>query len=173
MSDAGNAKLRLATAVAIGVLVLDQVTKAIVESTMTPYQTIELLPFLALTSVRNTGAAFGVFAAAPASLRLPLFLGVTVIAIVALVSFLRRTSPAQPWLVGALGGILGGAVGNLICRVRYGEVIDFIDAHWADLHWPTFNVADSAITVGVAIILLSGFQERPETHVSGRNGPRV
>ena len=160
MTNGEGSRLRLATIVAIAVLVVDQVTKAIVERTMTPHQTIDLLPVLALTSVRNTGAAFGVFAAAPAALRLPLFLAVTVVAIVALISYLRRTSPAQLWLVGALGGILGGAVGNLICRVRYGEVIDFIDAHWADLHWPTFNVADSAITVGVAIILLSGFREQ-------------
>jgi signal peptidase II len=104
--------------------------------------------------VRNTGAAFGLLAAAPAGLRLPLFLAVTLVAGVALVAYLRRTPREQRWLVGALGGILGGAVGNLVCRVRYGEVIDFLDLHWGDLHWPMFNVADTAISVGVAIVLL-------------------
>jgi len=146
----------LATVVAVAVLALDQATKAIVARTLAPHATVPLLPFFALTYVRNTGAAFGVFAAAPASLRLPLFLLVTVVAVAALVSFLRRTPVGQPWLVGALGAILGGAVGNLVCRLRYGEVIDFLDLHWGDLHWPAFNVADSAITVGVAIVLLSG-----------------
>ena len=85
---------------------------------------------------------------------------VTVAAVGALVSYLRKTAPDQAWLVVALGGILGGALGNLICRVRYGEVIDFVDLHWGGLHWPAFNVADSAITVGVAIVLLHGVGRR-------------
>jgi signal peptidase II len=147
-------RLRLAALVALTVLVVDQVTKAIVERAMIPNESIPLLPFFALTYVRNTGAAFGLLAAAPAGLRLPLFLAVTLVAGVALVAYLRRTPREQRWLVGALGGILGGAVGNLVCRVRYGEVIDFLDLHWGDLHWPMFNVADTAISVGVAIVLL-------------------
>jgi signal peptidase II len=147
-------RLRLAALVALTVLVVDQVTKAIVERGMIPNESIPLLPFFALTYVRNTGAAFGLLAAAPAALRLPLFLAVTLTAGVALVAYLRRTPREQRWLVGALGGILGGAVGNLICRIRYGEVIDFLDLHWGDLHWPMFNVADTAISIGVAIVLL-------------------
>ena len=147
-------RLRLAALIALTVLVVDQVTKAIVERAMIPNESIPLLPFFALTYVRNTGAAFGLLAAAPAGLRLPLFLAVTLVAGVALVAYLRRTPREQRWLVGALGGILGGAVGNLVCRVRYGEVIDFLDLHWGDLHWPMFNVADTAISVGVAIVLL-------------------
>jgi len=76
--------------------------------------------------------------------------------VAALVSLVRRTPPEERGVVVALGAVLGGALGNLVCRVRYGEVIDFLDLHWGDLHWPAFNVADSAITVGVAIVLLSG-----------------
>ena len=72
----------------------------------------------------------------------------------ALLAFLRRTPADQPWAVGALGAIMGGALGNLVCRIRYGEVIDFFHLHWGELYWPMFNVADSAITVGVAIVLL-------------------
>jgi signal peptidase II len=109
--------------------------------------------------VRNTGAAFGVLGAMPASIRLPIFLIVTMVALGAIISTLRRTPADRRWLVGALGAIVGGALGNLICRLRYGEVIDFLDAHWGAAHWPAFNVADSAITVGVAIVLLQGLRE--------------
>jgi signal peptidase II len=151
-------RLRLAALVAAAVLVTDQAAKALVEATMMPHESIDVLPLFALTYVRNTGAAFGVLAAAPPNVRLPLFFAVTLAAVGALVSFLRRTPPDQSWLVGALGGILGGALGNLVCRVRYGEVIDFLDLHWGTLHWPAFNVADSAITVGVAIVLVNGLR---------------
>ena len=156
MSDS---RLRLAALVAIAVLVVDQVTKAIVDQTMVLHETIPLLPVFSLTYVRNTGAAFGVLGAAPASVRLPLFLVVTLVALGVIVSTLRKTPADRRWLVGAFGAIVGGAIGNLICRVRYGEVIDFLDAHWGDAHWPAFNVADSAITVGVAIVLLQGLLE--------------
>src|SRR5207245_1642403 len=80
----------------------------------------------ALTYVRNTGAAFGVLAAAPPGIRLPLFFVVTIAAAGALFSLVRRTPADQRGLVGALGAVLGGALGNLVCRLRYGEVIDFL-----------------------------------------------
>jgi signal peptidase II len=155
VSVLGDPRLRLAGTVAVAVLLADQATKAIVEASMPLHQTIPLLPFLALTHLRNTGAAFGLLAAVPPAVRLPLFGAVTVLAVAALVGFLRRTPPEQRWLVGSLGAVLGGACGNLVCRLRYGAVIDFLDLHWRDLHWPAFNVADAAITVGVAIVLLS------------------
>jgi signal peptidase II len=131
-----DARVRLATIVAAAVLVADQATKAIVAAWMIPGKpgSTDLLPFFALTYVRNTGAAFGLLADRPPEIRVPLLLVVTVVAVGALVSFLRRTSPDHRWLVGALGGILGGALGNLICRVFRGEVIDFLDVHWGELH---------------------------------------
>ena len=159
MSVPADPRFRLAALVALAVVVVDQVTKAIVERSMGLHETIPLAPFFSLTYVRNTGAAFGVLGAAPASIRLPLFLLVTLAATWALVSMLRHANPGQRTLVAALGAILGGAAGNFICRVRYGEVIDFLDAHWGDLHWPAFNVADSAITVGVVFVLLSSMRE--------------
>jgi signal peptidase II len=165
-----DSRLRLAVTVAVVVLVLDQVTKLVVERTMMLHQTIPLLPFFSLSYVRNAGAAFGVLGAAPAGVRLPLFVVVTLVAIGALVSFVRRTPVEERALVAALGGILGGAVGNLICRVRYGEVIDFFDLHWGTLHWPAFNIADAAITVGVAVVLLHSFRgaDRPAEGVATR-----
>ena len=159
MSAATDRRLRPAGLVALAVVVLDQVTKALVERSMDLHETIQLLPVFSLTYVRNTGAAFGVLGAAPAAIRLPLFLLVTVAAVWALVSMLRRAQAGQRVLIAALGAILGGAAGNFICRVRYGEVIDFLDAHWGDLHWPAFNVADSAITVGVIVVLLASLRE--------------
>ena len=162
-----DSRIRLAASVAVVVVALDQVTKAVVAAGMTLHESIPLLPFFALTYVRNTGAAFGVLGAAPTAVRLPLFLGVTMVAAAALVSFLRRTPADRRWLIGALGGILGGAVGNLICRVRFGEVIDFLDLHWGDLHWPMFNVADSAITVGAVIVLLTSVRAPAEAEGEG------
>ena len=159
MSATTDPRLRLAALVALAVVVADQVTKALVARGMDLHETIPLLPVFSLTYVRNTGAAFGVLGATPAAVRLPLFLVVTVAAAWALVSMLRRAQAGQRALVAALGAILGGAAGNFICRVRYGEVIDFLDAHWGDLHWPAFNVADSAITVGVIVVLLSSLRE--------------
>ena len=151
---------RLALAVAIGVLAADQATKALVARTLRLHETVVWLPIFAFTYVRNTGAAFGVLADVPPGVRLPLFLAITLGAAGALVSFLRRTPREQPWVVAAIGGILGGAVGNLVCRLRYGEVIDFLDLHWGDLHWPAFNLADSAITTGVAVVLLHSLRRR-------------
>lgn len=159
MTAALDARFRLAALVALAIVVVDQVTKAIVARSMELHETIPLLPVFSLTYVRNAGAAFGVFGAAPAAVRLPLFLLVTVAAAWALLSMLRHARSEQRVLVAALGAILGGAAGNFICRIRYGEVIDFLDAHWGDLHWPAFNVADSAITVGVLLVLLFSVRE--------------
>jgi signal peptidase II len=156
-------RLRQALLVAILVVVVDQVTKAIVERTMALYETIPLLPIFSLTYVRNTGAAFGMLSGAPAGLRLPLFLLVTLVAVWALFSYLRAAPAHRRALVWALGGILGGAVGNFICRIRYGEVVDFFHLHWGGWSWPMFNVADSAISIGVVIVLLESLRgDEPE-----------
>jgi signal peptidase II len=150
---------RLALGVAGAVFVLDRLTKVIVERTMTLEQTIDVLPGFALTYVRNPGAAFGLFGGAPEPYRLPLLLGATGLAFLVLVGYLRETPTDRPWIIVALGGILGGALGNLYCRLRFGEVIDFFHLYWRDWSWPMFNVADSAITVGVVALLVSSFGE--------------
>ena len=147
-------RIRLAIVAAVTVLVLDQATKAIVERTMTLYESIPLLPFFSLTYVRNTGAAFGILGELSPAVRLPLFVAVTIGAVWALVSYLREVRPEESSIAVALGGILGGAAGNLVCRLRYHEVVDFLHLHYRGYDWPMFNVADSAITVGVGLVLL-------------------
>ena len=154
MSIASDGRLRWASLVALAVFVLDQVTKGVVQGAMVPHESIPLTPFLALTYVRNPGAAFGLLAGVPSTVRLPLLLAVTAVAVWVLLAFLRDASPERRGLVAAIGAVLGGAAGNLVCRVRYGEVVDFIHLHWRSFDWPMFNVADSAISVGVCVILL-------------------
>jgi signal peptidase II len=147
-------RLWLALVAAVTILVLDQVTKAIVSHSMTLYQSIPLLPFFSLTYVRNTGAAFGLLGDLSPAVRLPLFGLVTIGAVFALVSYLRDLRPDESLIAIALGGILGGAAGNLVDRVRFHEVVDFLHLHYGGFDWPMFNVADSAITVGVALVLI-------------------
>ena len=117
--------------------------------------------FFSLTYVRNTGAAFGFLASANPSFRVPFFLIVPIIAMVVL-GFLYRDLPKDArWRATALGLVSGGAVGNLIDRVRLGYVVDFLDFHWKNVYYfPAFNIADSAICVGVAILLLSTMSKK-------------
>ncbi|MCW5890638.1 MAG: signal peptidase II [bacterium] len=151
-------RLVRATLVALVVFVVDLATKRIVEGTMTVGQEIPVVPGFGLLYVRNSGAAFGLLSGAPEWLRIPLFLVVTVAALWLLVSYLRSTPPERGWVVVALGGIVGGALGNLACRLRSGEVVDFFHLHVGEWSWPMFNVADIGITLGVAVVLLESFR---------------
>lgn len=121
---------------------------------MALYQTIPIVEGLFnLTYVRNSGAAFGIFAGSAEIFRRPFLILVSIVASGFIVSLLRRLADRQRGLIIALTFVLGGAIGNLIDRVFYGEVIDFLDFYWRNYHWPAFNIADSFITVGVAIAL--------------------
>jgi signal peptidase II len=136
------------------IVILDQITKAIVDRTMPLHSTIPLIDgFFNLTYIRNTGAAFGIFAGSHEVFRLPFLIGVSIVAIGFILVMLKRLRESEAGLAAALAFILGGAIGNLIDRIVYGEVIDFLDVYWSIYHWPAFNVADSFITIGVAITL--------------------
>jgi signal peptidase II len=136
------------------IVVVDQVTKAIVDRTMPLHDSIPVIDgFFNLTYIRNTGAAFGIFSGSHEVFRLPFLIGVSVVAVGFILVMLRRLRDDATGLTVALAFILGGAIGNLIDRVVYGEVIDFLDVYWSRYHWPAFNVADSFITIGVAITL--------------------
>ena len=136
------------------IIVLDQLTKVIVDRTMPLHESIPVIDGLfSLTYVRNTGAAFGIFAGSHEAFRLPFLILISVIAIGFIFVMLKRLHEQEIGLTTALAFILGGAIGNLIDRVLHGEVIDFLDFYWSNYHWPAFNLADSFITVGVAITL--------------------
>jgi len=159
-----SSKYRLPILTSSMVLIIDQVTKVCIHYKMALYQSIEILPnFFHLTYLRNTGAAFGFLAGSPSPLRMAFFIIVSTVAIGCLFYLLRSLRPGQNLLAFSLSLILGGAIGNLIDRLRMGEVIDFLDFHWYSLHWPAFNVADSAITVGVILLFYRMIRKRSLT----------
>jgi signal peptidase II len=131
---------------------LDQVTKWwILDVVMQPPRVIEVTPFFNLVLGWNRGVSFGLFNDREGFGPWP-FLVLTAAITAGLVIWLKRV--AGSWLAAALGLIIGGAVGNAIDRVRFGAVVDFLDFHVAGLHWPAFNLADSAISVGVVMVLV-------------------
>jgi len=136
------------------IVILDQSTKVLVHKSMRLYQSIPIIDgFFNLTYVRNTGAAFGIFAGSAEIFRRPFLIAVSIVAIAVILMMVKRLPEGNTWLSTALAFILGGALGNLIDRVIHGEVIDFLDCYWGKYHWPAFNLADSFITVGVGITL--------------------
>ncbi|HTM09084.1 MAG TPA: signal peptidase II [Verrucomicrobiae bacterium] len=149
-----NGKFKLVLILIVAIVLLDQTTKAIVDRTMPLYQSIPVIEnVFNLTYIRNTGAAFGFLARSGEFFRRSFLIGFSIAAIGFIIVMLRRLPPEEKLLTVALGFILSGAVGNLIDRLLYGEVIDFLDFYWSHYHWPAFNVADSFITIGVVVIL--------------------
>ena len=145
-------------ALAALVVLLDQATKYWVVSTFTLYESLPVIPgFFNLTYLSNTGAAFGLLAGQPALWRQVFFIGVGVVALVVLTIMYRQLRKKSPWYTVSLGLIAGGAIGNLIDRVRQGFVTDFLDVYIGSHHWPAFNVADSGIFVGVTLFLVYSF----------------
>lgn len=143
------------------IVFFDQLTKIIVDRTMALYQSIPIVDGLFnFTYVRNAGAAFGIFAGSAETFRRPFLILVSILASGFIVTLLRRLADGEKGLITALTFILGGAVGNLIDRIIYGEVIDFLDVYWRDHHWPAFNVADSFITIGVAVALFCLYKHK-------------
>ena len=149
--------------VSLGVIVLDQWTKWLVEVNLPHHVTEPVIPgFLNLTHVRNTGVAFGLFASDGGSS--PWLL--TVLGLVALtaVGIYFWFAPSRDrGLLVALGLVVGGAVGNLIDRISSGAVTDFIDVYVGTHHWPSFNVADSAISIGIVLMAIDSFHPRHRT----------
>ena len=149
-----SAKWKLVFGWLVPIVVFDQLTKVIVDQTMPLHPSIPIIEGLFnFTYVRNTGAAFGIFAGAHEVFRLPFLIGVSILATGFVITMLKRLREDATGLITALAFILGGALGNLIDRMVYGEVIDFLDVYWSHYHWPAFNLADSFITVGAAMTL--------------------
>jgi signal peptidase II len=129
------------------VIALDQITKHLIVTYLSFSDSIEIFPFLHIVSVRNTGAAFGIMRTFGSTF----FIVISIAAIVFVINLLVR----KAYNYIGLSLVLGGIVGNLIDRIYYGKVVDFIDFSAGSFHWPSFNVADSALTVGIIIIFLS------------------
>lgn len=140
------------------VLILDQCSKLIADALLQFNEPVNLLPFLSLHKVYNPGAAFSFLSDASGWQRW-FFVGLTLVVSMILIVWLRRLPAGQTRLALALSLILGGAAGNLIDRLVYGYVIDFIDLYYGAWHWPAFNVADSAITIGVGLLLIDLWRE--------------
>ena len=146
---------------ALVVVVADYVSKVAVLAALAPGESRALAPFFNLVLVFNTGAAFSFLAGADGWQTL-LFAAIAVVAAI-VVSVLIHRNPEKSLFCGGLSLILGGALGNLYDRLAYGKVVDFLDFHVAGWHWPAFNVADSAITVGAAILIVESFlHKQPE-----------
>jgi signal peptidase II len=155
--------------VAVSVVILDQITKAMIRPSLALHQSVEVIPgFLDLTRVHNTGAAFGMMN----SMDFPMkTLVLSLVALVALagVAWYAATVPLTDRLARiGVAGVLGGAVGNLIDRAKDGYVLDFVDAYWGSWHFWAFNVADAAISIGVVFMILDmlGLGRRSDSRAS-------
>ena len=150
----------------IVIVVLDQLTKALVRAKLPLHESVSVIPgFFDLTHVRNTGAAFGMLNSVEFPYKPAVMVLVALIALGAVASYALTLPSTQQIARYGLALILGGAVGNLIDRATVGYVIDFVDVYWRGVHFWAFNVADSAITVGVVLMLVDvlGVRRVPET----------
>ena len=151
-------------------VVIDQITKQWVAGSFDYRETLAVLPFFNITYVHNPGAAFS-FLADQGGWQRWFFTAIAAIASIIFIVWLAKTSKKQTMLSISFALILSGAVGNLIDRVLFGYVIDFIDFHWSGTHFPAFNVADSMIFIGAALMLLDSFMN-PETDKDLEKAPK-
>jgi len=160
MAEAASNRVRalswvLSTVIAAAVMIGDQVTKALVEKSIPEHGQISILPrFFNLTNTKNAGAAFGLFSDSPAPWKTALLIAVSGALLVTVVAIVWRSRHLH-WATGVgLALILGGALSNLFDRIRMGLVVDFLDVYVGSYHWPTFNLADSAIVVGAGFLVI-------------------
>lgn len=144
------------------VLILDQLSKIGISNSMGIHQSIELIAYFQLTYVQNTGAAFSLLSDAGGWQRW-FFVGLASSVSIVIGIWLTRLPNSATWEAAGLALVLGGAVGNLIDRLIHGYVIDFLDVYYNTWHFPAFNIADSAITIGVGILLLDSFRQQRKT----------
>lgn len=170
MSDALALRFRnvfraLYAAVALVIFGGDQVTKMMVKNSVPEHAVIPVIPnFLNLTHIKNAGVAFGLFSDAPAPWKTAVLIVVSV-ALLATVAVIVARSRHLRWEAGVgLALILGGALSNLVDRIRMGRVVDFVDVYFRSYHWPTFNLADTAIVVGAGFLVLQLIFSESEAH---------
>lgn len=155
-------------AIVIVVVFIDQATKLWIDAHLPLHTSIPVIPgFFHITYIRNPGAAFGFLAGAPPLFRSLFFLSVALLAIGLILYYLYHYPERPRLFTVALAGICAGALGNLIDRVRLGEVIDFFDVFIGRAHWPAFNIADSAITIGAACLFYALVQDHKKKPARG------
>jgi signal peptidase II len=143
------------------VVLFDQISKEIILHFFPVYENLEVIPgFFSLTHIRNTGGAFGLLAGKATGIRTVFFLAFSGTALGVVIYLHGKMAAGKPWVETAFALVLGGAVGNLIDRIRFGEVFDFVDFYVGTTHWPAFNVADSAISVGVGILCVNVLRKK-------------
>lgn len=163
-------KYKLVLIVSPAIVLLDQFTKWFILKHLPLYDSIPVVPgFFDIVHVRNTGAAFGLLATSDAGFREPFFYIIAVVAVVVLFGMLRKLTPADQLMSWVVALVTGGLIGNLIDRLRFGNVVDFLSFHWHDAvadwnlfgyairfrwEWPSFNVADSAITIAMVLLVV-------------------
>jgi signal peptidase II len=152
--------LRAGMLVAILTIFFDQLSKWwILNLVMAPPKIIEVTQFFNLVLVHNRGASFGIFSDAPGWASIALIVFAIIISIVLAIWMWQAQ---ETFLSIALALVIGGAIGNVIDRIRFGAVVDFLDVHAGGWHWPAFNVADSAITLGVILLILDSLKSKSE-----------
>ena len=142
----------LAAIISSTVVLLDYLTKSIIVAKVSRFESIKVLPFLQIVHVENEGAAFGLFS----TLGNSIFIIISIIAIFVIIIYLLKLGKGLEFF--SLSLILGGAAGNLIGRIKVGKVIDYIDVYAGKWHWPAFNIADSALTIGIILFLCSNLK---------------
>lgn len=168
--------LSLLFLVPLAVTGADQLAKHLITARLAVSESVPVIPgFFSLTLVHNRGAAFGMFSDAHHTLRTVFLVSVSVVAVILLAVFFLKSRPHDRMGRVAAVLVMGGAVGNLIDRLRFGQVVDFLDVYVGRYHWPAFNVADSAITIGIALFLWTAWRDRhgepnPEPGVANEPG---
>lgn len=151
----GFRRYGLLIGVSLIIVSLDQITKLLIINTMQLHESIPVVAgVFNLTYIRNPGAAFGLFATTNSAFRLIFFVGTSIFALGLLGTIFYRIHPDDVWGQLTVSSIVGGAIGNLLDRLQHGEVVDFLDVYIGRYHWPAFNVADGAISVGVVSLLI-------------------
>lgn len=154
---------------------LDQLTKLLVVSRFRLHESISVIDgFFNLTLVHNPGAAFGMFAGMHESYRQPFFLILPTLTLAAILFYFHRLPEEKNLSIFSLTMVVGGAIGNLMDRMRLGYVVDFLDFHWySNYHFPAFNVADSAICVGIGLLILETFLESRDAIRAAKSGEKA
>ena len=155
MQADSSKKYFLATIIALVVVTIDYYTKRLIIQSLALHQSLDVIPhYLTIVHTRNRGIAFGFFAGQGSDIQTILLISTSCLAIIFMIYLITTLNIKQHYALFTLSLILGGAIGNLIDRIRWGEVVDFIDLHWYQYHWPAFNCADSAISIGLVLLII-------------------